>query len=577
MSILKNLLAFGVLLGVLGASTGAHASTPVISPELVVSPYPTRANEPAVAVGNGVYLVVWAQPTHVNVSVLGVRVRASDGAVLDAQPLRISTEMYFRAEAPAVAFDGNTFLVVFSGPTRGGTAIYGRQVRASDGAVLGSAPVLLSSSSRESHHPAVAFDGTNYLVAWWGYYSPANASSFTAVMGNWVRPSDGTPVLSNNLLISAAPQAATPQVAAGSGRLLVAWEHPQPGQGLNILGARIDVASRTLLDSTPLPLATGTEDEVGPAVSSSGDQFLVVWKDASSNLKGTRVRSSDGAVLDGAGFWVAGGALAPASMAFDGRDYRVAWQSGSTAGRGLFSARVSTQGTAASPLLLSEVHPDTTTTDVASIAAVAPGHFLVAYPQLDPQPHQYGDRIKARRVEDVPDASCEASAPTLVLNGGAELTLECRAGGTYSDPGAQAFDGCGNPLVVHAYNTGSDSSGPGPLLGSEGTYSVSYSAWDAAGRTVNASRTVHVDDRTAPSLALRGAAFMTHTCGSQWVDPGVEAMDACYGNLSHTVWRSGEVNGWAEGTYTVTYSLTDSGGNTATPVTRTVEVVDCPW
>jgi hypothetical protein len=70
---------------------------------------------------------------------------------------------------------------------------------------------------------------------------------------------------------------------------------------------------------------------------------------------------------------------------------------------------------------------------------------------------------------------------------------------------------------------------------------------------------------------------MTHTCGSQWVDPGVEATDACYGNLAHTVWRTGEVNGWAEGTYTVTYSLTDSGGNSAVPVTCTVQVVNCPW
>jgi hypothetical protein len=29
--------------------------------------------------------------------------------------------------------------------------------------------------------------------------------------------------------------------------------------------------------------------------------------------------------------------------------------------------------------------------------------------------------------------------------------------------------------------------------------------------------------------------------------------------------------------YTVTYTLTDSGGNSATPVTRTVDVVNCPW
>lgn len=86
-----------------------------------------------------------------------------------------------------------------------------------------------------------------------------------------------------------------------------------------------------------------------------------------------------------------------------------------------------------------------------------------------------------------------------------------------------------------------------------------------------------MNDQTAPTLTLIGPATMTHTCGSQWVDPGVQATDACYGNLTPQVWHTGEVNGWAVGTYTVTYTLTDSGGNSAPPLTRTVNVVNCPW
>jgi hypothetical protein len=55
-----------------------------------------------------------------------------------------------------------------------------------------------------------------------------------------------------------------------------------------------------------------------------------------------------------------------------------------------------------------------------------------------------------------------------------------------------------------------------------------------------------------------------------------QATDACYGDLSAQVGHTGEVNGWAVGTCTVTYWLTDGGGNSATPVTRTVDVVNCP-
>ena len=106
---------------------------------------------------------------------------------------------------------------------------------------------------------------------------------------------------------------------------------------------------------------------------------------------------------------------------------------------------------------------------------------------------------------------------------------------------------------------------------------MQYLAWNGAGQTVSATRTVRVQDRTPPMLALQGPERMKHVCGSAWVDPGVQASDACYGELRPAVVKIGNVNGWVEGTYTITYSLRDGAGNQASPVTRTVEVVDCPW
>lgn len=179
-------------------------------------------------------------------------------------------------------------------------------------------------------------------------------------------------------------------------------------------------------------------------------------------------------------------------------------------------------------------------------------------------------------------SSCEAMVTvvepeptTLTLNGDQVMTLECGVD-TWVDPGAQAWDACG-PLEVHRYNSGSDPYGPGPNANAEGSYSVQYIAWDATGYTVSAIRTVHVDDRTAPSLVLKGPSDMTHTCGSGWVDPGVKAMDACYGDVTAQVVKKGSVNGWVPGTYKVVYELRDSGGNKAQPVTRTVRVSNCPW
>jgi hypothetical protein len=175
------------------------------------------------------------------------------------------------------------------------------------------------------------------------------------------------------------------------------------------------------------------------------------------------------------------------------------------------------------------------------------------------------------------DAVCrvDPGVPTLELDGGRELTLECGVD-PWLDPGARAVDACG-PLEVHTYNSGHDAYGPGPNSRAEGTYPVQYIAWTSAGHTVDAVRSVRVADRTPPTLKLLGAVRMTHTCGTGWVDPGVEAWDACYGNVAPTVVTRGYVNGWAPGVYTVRYEVRDSAGNAAPPVSRTVEVVDCPW
>ncbi|KFE62489.1 DUF5011 domain-containing protein [Hyalangium minutum] len=208
--------------------------------------------------------------------------------------------------------------------------------------------------------------------------------------------------------------------------------------------------------------------------------------------------------------------------------------------------------------------------EVVGLNPSVPGTYAVSYRVRDASGNvAQGAPRTVQVVED--------SGPlSLSLNGDSELTLECGQD-VYVDLGATAADGCGSPLEVHRYNSGQDAYGPGPDTAAEGTYSVQYLAWDSTGLTVGAIRTVHVDDRTPPALMLRGPAHMVHTCGTGWVDPGVEATDACYGNLSATVSRTGDVNGWAEGLYTLRYAVTDSGGNAAAPLTRTVEVVDCPW
>jgi hypothetical protein len=215
-------------------------------------------------------------------------------------------------------------------------------------------------------------------------------------------------------------------------------------------------------------------------------------------------------------------------------------------------------------------HGDLTSqVEVQGLDAHRPGFHVVTHRVVDPSGNS---AVGATRWVTVRDSF----PPVLTLNGDGEVTLECGVD-TWADPGATAMDECAGELEVHRYNSEQDPYGPGPNTAVEGTYSVQYIAWDTAGNTQSALRTVRVVDRTAPRLSLQGPPELIHPCGSGWVDPGVEAMDACYGDVTPSVQRIGYVNAWLEGTYTVRYEVSDRAGHSASPVTRTVHVVDCPW
>jgi hypothetical protein len=166
---------------------------------------------------------------------------------------------------------------------------------------------------------------------------------------------------------------------------------------------------------------------------------------------------------------------------------------------------------------------------------------------------------------------------TVTLNGDAEMTLECGVD-SWTDPGATATDGDGNPLEVVTYNSGHDAYGPGPNANAVGSYSVQYAATDANWNTASAVRTVNVQDTRAPTLTLKDGEVVTHPCGSNFdYNAHISATDECYGDQLGAVTRVGDVNGWVEGSYTVVYSLSDGSGNAAPSVTLTVNVVSCPW
>ena len=86
--------------------------------------------------------------------------------------------------------------------------------------------------------------------------------------------------------------------------------------------------------------------------------------------------------------------------------------------------------------------------------------------------------------------------------------------------------------------------------------------------TVNAAVTA---DTTPPVISLLGSSTINLTVGDTLTDPGVTATDDVDGDVTLSITASGIVDTSTPGTYVITYSVTDTAGNT-TAVDRTIIV-----
>ncbi|WP_328186922.1 DUF5011 domain-containing protein [Marinobacter sp. OP 3.4] len=94
---------------------------------------------------------------------------------------------------------------------------------------------------------------------------------------------------------------------------------------------------------------------------------------------------------------------------------------------------------------------------------------------------------------------------------------------------------------------------------------------DIGGRARNFTSTT-LADTVKPTISLVGGN-QSIVQGETWVDPGYTASDNADGDITMNVVVTGTVDTGTIGQYTLTYSVTDSSGNTA-QTTRTVSVVE---
>lgn len=303
---------------------------------------------PSVAFGDSNYLVVWQDPLGgaSGYDIYGARV-SPFGVVLDTVAIAISTAAYDQC-SPAIAFDGSNYLVVWSDDRGYGEDIYGTRVTPS-GRVLDpdGIPIAVIDAFPLTY-PSIAFDGRNYLVVW---EDTRDASGYPDIWGARITPT-GVVLDTSGIPIARVPwDQRLPSVAFGDSNYLVVWDDARSGT-FDIYGARVS-PSGSILDPSGIPICSWNGRQEYPSVAFDGTDYFVTWSDlrndpgnrSNADLYGSRV-SSSGIVLDPTGIPISRAANNQwfPMIAFDDTNYLVTWYDFRRGGADIYASRVSPSG-----------------------------------------------------------------------------------------------------------------------------------------------------------------------------------------------------------------------------------------
>jgi len=185
-------------------------------------------------------------------------------------------------QAPQVAFDGANYLVVYqedNGADHDIMGVFVSPISPINPMGLVGTPFPIDTSSNDDLTPAVAFNGTDYLVAYQRAVSGTNGDIVGAVVDTTGAVLAGSPFT----IDASADDDIAPAVASNGTTFLVAYQRVAGRTSDDIMGAIVDPAvSATPPAVTLFNIDASTYDDQAPAVASDGTNYLVAYQEVFS-------------------------------------------------------------------------------------------------------------------------------------------------------------------------------------------------------------------------------------------------------------------------------------------------------
>ncbi|HYI00274.1 hypothetical protein [Hyalangium sp.] len=332
-------------------SSATVSSSPVQdTTSLVLSPSGGTYRYPAVVKAGTDYLVAWDGNglTPGTTDLYSAWVSSSAGTITAGSgfPVTATVTSLYQTE-PAVASNGTNYLVVWTETAGGSIQIYGARVTR-EGGTIDVPPLVITAEIRERQTPVVASNGVDYFVAWmdyrdvdWNIYGARVLA--TGPTSSAVLDTSGIAISTDSAFQNA------PDVASDGTDYLVVWRQDAGGNRGDIYGARV-TSGGVVQDTSGIAIATNTVEHYTPRVAASQTGYFVVWAEYQSStafdVHGARV-STAGLVLDSPSIPISNsiGEQYDPDVASDGTDYFVVWtdyRSGTN--NDIYGARVSGAG-----------------------------------------------------------------------------------------------------------------------------------------------------------------------------------------------------------------------------------------
>jgi hypothetical protein len=352
-------------------SSWSQTSEFLIDTSITYIPAHSDQSAATVAFDGTNYLVVWSDRRAGRPEIYCTRVDTS-GTVYDPSGVRVSTSSGDQHN-PSVCFGDTNYLVVWEDRRNGLEDIYGARVNQA-GNVLDTAGIAIATTSDDQYVPSVASDGTNYLVVW----EEEHQTGFDI----YAARVDQTGTVLDPMGIGVSTFTGNQEfavVAFDGTNYMVAWQDERNGSW-DIYVARVDTLGN-VLDQFGIPVTTDTAKCQVPAIAFDGTNYLVLWeksRNASVDICGTRV-DKDGNVLDPSGITVS---VAPdsqqyPSVAFDGTNYLVVWQDRRSGRRDIYGTRVDILGNVLDPGGIA-ITTETNAQEIPSVA-FSNTHYLIMW------------------------------------------------------------------------------------------------------------------------------------------------------------------------------------------------------